>query len=214
MTLPKPASPYRMSYPPSEETLRDFPGLVALQVVYEKHARDCTACSLHETRTNVVFGTGNSEEPDIAFLGEAPGEAEDLSGYPFTGKSGALIDRMIQAMGYAREDLYLLNTVGCRPPNNRNPTRVEMRACGPHVAAQLRAVKPKTIVCLGEVPAHDLLNLRDSVGEMRKDWYEWQGIPVRVTYHPAYLIRDPRMKTRVWHDLRKVLRKLGKPLPE
>lgn len=203
-----------ISYEPSAEQLKKFPGLIALQVIYENYTRDCAKCDLHKTRTNVVFGTGNSETPDIAFLGEAPGAEEDESGFPFVGKSGKLVTKIIEAMGYERNEVYILNTVCCRPPENRNPDQDEIEACRPNMRSQLRAVRPKVIVCLGKVPAHALLGIRDSVGDMRRHWYEYEGIPVRVTYHPAFLLRDPSAKSRTWTDMQEVLKKLGKEPPK
>lgn len=207
-------SDQHISYAPSAEELKKFPGLIALQVVYENYVKDCAKCDLHKTRNNVVFGTGNSESPDIAFLGEAPGAEEDESGFPFVGKSGQLVTKMVEAMGYTRDEIYILNTVCCRPPENRNPSREEMDACAPNMRSQLRAVRPKVIVCLGKVPAHGLLHLKDSVGDMRRHWYEYEGIPVRVTYHPAYLLRDPSAKSRTWSDMMVVLKKLGREVPK
>jgi uracil-DNA glycosylase len=476
-----------ISYEPSAEQLKKFPGLIALQVIYENYARDCAKCDLHKTRTKVVFGTGNSETPDIAFLGEAPGAEEDESGFPFVGKSGKLVTKIMGAMGYERNEVYILNTVccfpedttvevpeklraayrryyegelitvttpggqltgtpnhpalttrgvvalkdlkksdylvrcalrqnavvprnphvddtetrieqvfsalaatgvgnrmpgrhkdfhgdgsdfevdivraerglshwnsssrdqhlfklalelprhalgklqragarasafvdllfglslslvstppgfgqlttffhghsqqpdargvtappdrnslslevlaktvlsdpkllrerlealasdvefdqiikvdrrifaghvynlgtepgwyvangyvvgNCRPPENRNPEQDEIEACRPNMRSQLRAVRPKVIVCLGKVPAHALLGIRDSVGDMRRHWYEYEGIPVRVTYHPAFLLRDPSAKSRTWTDMQEVLKKLGKEAPK
>lgn len=202
-----------ISYVPSAEKLKKFPGLIALQVIYENHVRDCAKCDLHKTRNNVVFGTGNSESPDIAFLGEAPGAEEDESGFPFVGASGKLVTKIIEAMGYERKEVYILNTVCCRPPENRNPTKDEIDACRPNMRSQLVAIRPKVIVCLGKVPAQALLGSRDSVGDMRRHWHEYEGIPVRVTYHPAFLLRDPSAKSRTWTDMKEVLNKLGKEPP-
>jgi hypothetical protein len=121
---------------PSAEKLKEFPGLIALQAIYENYVRDCAKCDLHKTRTKVVFGTGNSETPDIAFLGEAPGAEEDESGFPFVGKSGKLVTKIIEAMGYAREEVYIFNTVCCRPPDNRNPDKDEIDACSANMRSQ------------------------------------------------------------------------------
>jgi DNA polymerase len=199
---------------PTEETLRRFPGLVALQVVYENHAHGCTKCDLHKERTKIVFGHGASEEPPIAFVGEAPGKDEDEQGYPFVGKAGQLLTLMIEAMKLSREEVYILNSVCCRPPGNRNPAKEEQAACWPLMAAQLKAVRPQTIVVLGSQAARALLRTDRGVGDLRNKWHAWDGIPVRVTYHPAYLLRKQEMKTRAWTDLRAVLGKLGREVPE
>lgn len=201
---------------PSEETLACFPGLVALQVVYENYVDGCTKCDLHEGRTNLVFGTGNSEEPLIAFVGEGPGKEEDESGFPFVGPSGDLLMKMIEAMKLTRDEIYFCNAVACEPPGSRNPTDAELMACWPVMASQLKAVRPKVIVALGSTACRQLLQPKGHLqGEdLRRKWHAWDGIPVRVTYHPAYLLRNPAMKTRAWMDMKVVLAKLGREIPK
>ena len=183
--------------------------LFVLRDLYEDRARDCTACALHTTRKNVVFGIGNFLEPDIAFLGEAPGEEEDLTGYPFQGASGKLLTKMIEAMGTHTLHTYILNTVMCRPPGNRVPTVAELAACAPFMVEQLEAVKPKTVVCLGATATRALLGVNKPLAEMRGKWHEWRGVPVRVTFHPAYLLRCPGMKPEAWKDLKAFMAKLS-----
>lgn len=191
-----------------------FPGLHGLAVIYEDHAVGCTKCGLAAERKNIVFGTGQPETPLIAFVGEAPGAEEDETGYPFVGQAGKLLSKMVGAMGLSREEqTYILNTVLCRPPKNRAPLPEELAACEPRMVSQLRMVRPKTIVCLGTTAAHALLKTKTPVGKLRGLWHEWEGIPVRVTYHPAYLLRDPKQKLPAWEDLKTVLEKLGLPVP-
>jgi DNA polymerase len=199
---------------PTEEQLKKFPGMVALQVVYENHVHDCTKCELHEKRTKIVFGTGieATEEPPVAFVGEGPGKNEDEQGVPFVGDAGKLLDAMIDAMGYKRSQVYILNAVCCRPPKNRNPSSDELEACWPIMASQLKAVRPKTIVCLGAVAAKSLLRVKIPImDELRRRWHSWEGVPVRVTYHPSYLLRQPDKKTRAWSDLQAVMEKINEP---
>lgn len=193
---------------PSEETLEKFPGLVALQVVYENHVYGCTKCELHVGRKKIVFGHGASECPPVAFVGEAPGKEEDEQGFPFVGEAGKLLNDMITAMGLVRAGVYVVNTVACRPPRNRNPAKDEQEACWPIMASQLVAVRPQTIVCLGAMAAKSLLRTHAPVGELRRKWHAWNDIPTRVTYHPAYLLRSPEMKPRAWTDLQAVMEKI------
>jgi DNA polymerase len=174
---------------------------------------ECTRCKLHRTRTNIVFGVG-SPEARLMFVGEAPGEDEDLQGYPFVGKAGQLLTKMIEAMGLRREDVYICNTVKCRPPNNRNPEPDELLACEPFLKGQLGAVKPEAIVTLGKFAAQALLREQTPITRLRGQWREYEGIPVMPTFHPAYLLRSPAEKGKVWEDLKQVMKKLDLPLPK
>ena len=169
----------------------------------------CVACPLHETRTNVVFGEGNPTRPLIAFVGEGPGANEDLEGKAFVGKSGKLLDKMITAMQLDRTKLYIVNVVGCRPPQNRKPTDGEMDACRGFFVGQLRAVQPRVIVTLGMTATRALLPINRGVNRMRNTWHEWEDTPVRVTVHPAYLLRNPEAKRAAWTDLKAVMARLG-----
>ena len=192
-------------------SLTDFPELEKLRVLYEDSARDCTKCKLHATRKNVVFGVGHPQRPKVAFLGEAPGAEEDESGHPFIGQAGKLLDKMIDAMGFDRlRDTYILNSAMCRPPDNRTPEADELTECRPFVVEQLRIVQPQYIVCLGTTAMKQLLQTKAPVGEARGKWHAWEDVPVRVTYHPAYLLRMPRMKPEAWKDLQAVMEELGK----
>jgi DNA polymerase len=169
---------------------------------------ECTLCKLHKGRHNIVFGVGNPRAR-LMFIGEAPGEEEDLQGLPFVGKAGQLLTKMIEAMGLRREDVYICNTVKCRPPNNRNPEPEELEACEPFLRGQLAAVRPEAIVTLGKFAAQALLREATPISRLRGQWREYQGIPVMPTFHPAYLLRSPQEKGKVWADLQEVMKKLG-----
>lgn len=182
-------------------------GLVQLRSLHDR-MKICVNCKLHESRTNVVFGTGNSESPDIAFLGEGPGENEDKQGVPFVGRAGELLNKMIGAMGYQREGIFICNVVGCRPPSNRKPELDEVNACREFFTEQLRIVKPLTIVCLGATAVQALLKSSKKISELRGRWFDWEGIPARATYHPAYLLRDASKKKDAWADLQVVVKRI------
>ena len=169
---------------------------------------ECVRCKLHKGRHNIVFGVGDPKAR-LMFVGEAPGEDEDLKGEPFVGKAGQLLTKMIEAMGLRREDVYICNTVKCRPPNNRNPEPDELAACEPFLKGQLASVKPEVIVTLGKFAAQALLREQTPITRLRGQWREYEGVPVMPTFHPAYLLRSPQEKTKVWDDLQSVMRKLG-----
>src|SRR6266446_3066262 len=190
--------------PAKVETVTKHPVLEAVRT----ELGECTRCKLHKTRTNIGFVVGSPEER-IMFVGEAPGEDEDLQGYPFVGKAGQLLTKMIEAMGLGREDVYICNTVKCRPPNNRNPEPDELAACEPFLKGQLASVKPEAIVTLGKFAAQALLRDQTPITRLRGQWREYEGIPVMPTFHPAYLLRSPQEKGKVWDDLQSVMKKLG-----
>jgi DNA polymerase len=169
---------------------------------------ECTRCKLHKGRHNIVFGVGDPRAR-LMFVGEAPGEDEDLQGFPFVGKAGQLLTKMIEAMGLRRDDVYICNTVKCRPPNNRNPEPDELETCEPFLKGQLAAVRPEVIVTLGKFAAQSLLRDATPISRLRGSWREYQGIPVMPTFHPAYLLRSPQEKGKVWADLQDVMKKLG-----
>jgi DNA polymerase len=168
---------------------------------------ECTLCKLHKGRHNIVFGVGDPKAR-LMFVGEAPGEDEDLKGEPFVGKAGQLLTKMIEAMGLRRQDVYICNTVKCRPPNNRNPEPDELAACEPFLKGQLASVKPEAIVTLGKFAAQALLREQTPISRLRGQWREYEGIPVMPTFHPAYLLRSPQEKVKVWDDLQSVMKKL------
>lgn len=177
--------------------------------------KNCTACALHAGRTQMVFADGDPKA-DIFFIGEAPGRDEDRQGLPFVGRAGQLLTRIIEnAMGLRREDVYIANVVKCRPPANRNPLPDEQGACGPNLAAQIRLVQPKILICLGGVAAQHVLDCQTPVGRLRGRLHSRDDghgeIPVVVTWHPAYLLRNPSAKQQTWDDIRLALRTLDLP---
>ena len=174
-----------------------------------KEIGDCNRCQLHKGRTHVVFGVGNPNA-DLMFIGEGPGRDEDLQGIPFVGRAGQLLTRIINAMGYSRDEVYIANIVKCRPPNNRNPGPEEVDTCMPFLIRQVEIIEPRVIVCLGSVAAQNLLGTDEKITRLRGHFTEWRGIPVMPTYHPAFLLRNPNMKKPVWEDMKKVMKALGK----
>jgi DNA polymerase len=169
---------------------------------------DCTRCRLHKGRTNIVFGVGNVNS-ELMFVGEGPGADEDAQGEPFVGRAGQLLNNMITAMGLKREDVYIGNVVKCRPPGNRTPEKDECDTCLPFLMRQIEVIQPKVIVALGAVAAKNLLAINDSMANLRGRWYDFRGSKLAVTYHPAYLLRDPRQKKEAWKDLQMVMKYLG-----
>lgn len=169
---------------------------------------DCTRCRLHKGRKNLVFGVGNVNA-DMMFVGEGPGADEDEQGEPFVGRAGQLLNNMISAMGIRRQDVYIANIVKCRPPGNRTPERDECDTCSPFLLRQIAVIQPKVIVALGAVAAKNLLAVNDSMANLRGRWYDFRGSRLIVTYHPAFLLRDPRQKKEAWKDLQMVMKYLG-----
>jgi DNA polymerase len=182
----------------------------------------CTKCpNLASTRTQTVFGVGNPEA-EIMFVGEAPGADEDAQGEPFVGRAGQLLTKIIKAMGFAREEVYIANILKCRPDvpagsfGNRPPTPREMQTCRPYLIEQIDIIRPKVIVALGAVAVEGLLGTRAPMRELRGRWDSFGGTPLMVTYHPAYLLRNqsPSEKRKVWEDMIQVLDRLEKPISE
>jgi DNA polymerase len=173
---------------------------------------DCTRCRLHKGRTNIVFGVGNVNA-GLMFVGEGPGADEDEQGEPFVGRAGQLLNNMIGAMGLKRSDVYIANVVKCRPPGNRTPENDECDTCFPFLDRQIEVIRPKVIVALGAVAAKKLLAMNDSMARLRGRWYDYKGARLAVTYHPAYLLRDPRQKKEAWKDLQMVMKYLGLRAP-
>jgi len=175
---------------------------------------DCTRCRLHKQgRKQIVFGVGNPDA-ELLFIGEAPGADEDEQGEPFVGRAGQLLNNMIKAMGLRREDVYIANIIKCRPPGNRTPERDECETCSPFLMRQIEVISPKAIVALGSVAAKTLLAVNAPMSELRGRWYDFRGTKLAVTYHPAFLLRDPRQKKEAWKDLQMVMKGLGLKAPE
>ncbi len=196
----------------------------ALRIIREDLG-DCTRCVLHKQgRKQIVFGVGNPRA-ELMFIGEAPGADEDQQGEPFVGRAGQLLNNMIKAMGLRREDVYIANIIKCRPPGNRTPEREECETCSPFLMRQIAAIKPKVIVALGAVAAKTLLAINAPMSDLRGRWYEfkpagtrsndpsWSSAKLAVTYHPAFLLRDPRQKKEAWKDLQMVMKDLGLSAP-
>ncbi len=182
----------------------------ALVQLDESQVRGCRKCELCATRTQTVFASGDADAR-LMFIGEAPGENEDLQGLPFVGRAGELLTKMIGAMGLKREQVYIANIVKCRPPNNRVPTGDEIAACTPYLERQIEIVRPRVIVTLGLPSSQYLLQTKTAMGKMRGQWHDWRGIKLMPTYHPAYVLRNYTEQTRaaVWSDLKQVVTELA-----
>lgn len=209
--------------PKAEHAVAD--PMAALKLIREDLG-DCTRCKLHQQgRKQIVFGVGNPRA-ELMFVGEGPGADEDQQGEPFVGRAGQLLNNMIKAMGIRREDVYIANVVKCRPPGNRTPERDECDTCSPFLMRQIAVIKPKVVVALGAVAAKNLLAINAPMSELRGRFYDfmpagagndpnWKGAKLAVTYHPAFLLRDPRQKGEAWKDLQMVMKYLGlKPPPK
>jgi uracil-DNA glycosylase len=186
--------------------------LIALD---NNEVRGCTRCRLCQTRTNTVFGEGDPNSR-IVFIGEGPGENEDLQGRPFVGRAGELLNKQITAMGFAREQVYIANVVKCRPPGNRQPAPDEAATCIPYLHRQLEIIAPRVIVTLGLSAARYMLDTKLSMTRLRGNWHTWRGIRLMPTFHPAYVLRQytPETRAAVWSDLKQVLAELGLPVPQ
>ncbi|MCK5525138.1 MAG: uracil-DNA glycosylase [Thiomargarita sp.] len=188
--------PSKESIPPSKEnTMLDWDTL-------QNRFANCTDCELHKIRTQTVFGIGN-RQADLMFIGEAPGADEDAQGEPFVGRAGILLNEMLYAIDLKIESVYMTNVIKCRPPENRNPHLHEIASCHIKLRYQIALVKPKLIIAVGRVAAHHLLSSDLAIGELRGQRFEYgkNKIPLIVTYHPAYLLRSPREKSKSWQDL-------------
>ena len=171
----------------------------------------CQGCGLARTRHSVVFGEGNPHAR-LMFIGEGPGADEDMQGRPFVGKAGQLLDKMIAAMKFSREEVFIANVVKCRPPNNRVPSPEEAEACIGYLKRQIELVKPEVIVLLGATAVTFLLGKTEGITRLRGNWQAYEGIPVMPTYHPAFLLRQESAKRAAWNDLKMVMQALGQPL--
>ncbi|HOW72946.1 MAG TPA: uracil-DNA glycosylase [Phycisphaerae bacterium] len=193
----------------------------ALRQLDEQEVKPCTRCHLCRTRTKTVFGQGHPAAR-LVFVGEAPGRDEDLQGLAFVGKAGQLLSRMIEAMGLSRDDVFICNTLKCRPPENRTPAPDEIAACWPFLDRQLQIIQPEVIVALGKPASQTLLRTTESIGRLRGLFHDYhisgmpmvgKPTPLMPTFHPAYLLRDPSEKGKAWSDLKQVMALLGLPLP-
>lgn len=185
-----------------ESNTTDWDGL-------QREVSQCRACQLCESRTQTVFGIGN-QQADLLIVGEAPGANEDLQGEPFVGRAGKLLDKMLQAIGLDRSQVYIANVLKCRPPSNRDPLPEEIRQCTPFLEQQVALLQPKIILAVGKVAAHYLLETNASLASMRQQEHRFRetSIPLFVSYHPAYLLRKPSDKPKAYADLLKILEKL------
>ncbi len=180
-----------------ESSLRDL----------RKEIGDCRKCRLSKGRKNIVFGEGN-QNAKIMFIGEGPGREEDVQARPFVGDAGKLLTSLINKMGFKREDVYIGNVIKCRPPSNRDPEEDEMAACSPFLEKQIEIIKPGVIVALGRISSHFLTRSKIPISKLRGSFYDYKDIPVMPTFHPAYLLRNPKDKWLTWDDVQKVLQKI------
>jgi len=196
---------------PAETTLKDAlfdvgPALPQTSETIEdirKDIGDCTRCELYAGRKQIVHSTGNLNA-DLMFVGEAPGADEDEQGFPFVGRAGQLLTKIIEGIGFKREDVFIGNINRCRPPGNRAPTLPEAHTCRPFLLREIAVVKPKVIVVMGNTALHNLLDTKDGITKVRGSFQDYFGVKVMPTFHPAYLLRDPNKKREVWEDMKKV----------
>ena len=174
-----------------QETLKEFC----------EQIRNCTKCHLHKTRTNFVFGAGR-DDADIMFIGEAPGREEDLQGEPFVGAAGKLLNKILAAVDFKREEVFIGNVLKCRPPENRDPLPDEIETCEPYLLKQIEIIKPKLICALGRISAQALLKTKIPLGKLRGRFHDYHGVKLLVTYHPAALLRYPKYKKDTWEDVK------------
>ena len=199
---------------PMAEPRRSAPARTLAQVRAE--LGECTRCKLHTTRRSIVFGVGAADAP-LMFVGEAPGEQEDKRGEPFVGAAGQLLDKMIEAMGWSRDTVYIANTTKCRPPGNRNPQPDELEQCMPFLHAQIASIAPRIIVALGRPAANQLLGIDAPISSLRGKFHDYplltaerHSLKIMPTFHPAYLLRDPDKKRAAWSDLKLVMTELAR----
>jgi uracil-DNA glycosylase family 4 len=206
----------------AERPLRPSPNKAKLLEPVRERVRACTKCAhLACSRTQTVFGVGNPDA-DLMFIGEAPGVDEDQQGEPFVGRAGQLLTKILKAMNFDRDDVYIANILKCRPDTapgsfgNRAPTPTEMQTCRPYLVEQVEIIQPKVLVALGAVAVEGLLGMRGTMRELRGRWHAYNGIPLMITYHPAYLLRNqaPAEKRKVWEDMLLVLERLDQPITE
>jgi DNA polymerase len=202
------AQPYPADLPDSSADRQDLLNQAAAEIAHCQLCRDL-AC----TRKQTVFGVGNAR-PRVVFFGEAPGADEDRLGEPFVGRAGQLLTKIIEVCGWKRSEVYIMNVLKCRPPENRNPLPTEVDNCRPFFERQFEILRPEYIVCVGTVPAQALLETTDSVGKLRGRFFRYRDSKVLITYHPSYLLRNPAAKKYVWEDMQLLLKDMGLPIPK
>ena len=190
-----------ISWYSKKRTIEDSSGLETLNNI-DQLVKDCQKCDLYKTRKNTVFGDGDTNS-DVMIIGEAPGKEEDQAGKPFIGRAGKLLNEFLKSIGLNRDSIYIVNTIKCRPPENRDPEISEIKACSDYLDQQISIIKPKVLVLLGKIAANRFLNKDKPISDLRlkKFFIEKYNIPVIVFYHPAYILRSPSQKKRVWDDL-------------
>ena len=176
---------------------------------FYQEIKDCKKCHLHQSRTNLVFGVGN-QNAEVMFVGEAPGREEDLKGEPFVGRAGQLLDKILAAVSFTRDDVYIANILKCRPPENRDPLPDEIQMCEPHLLEQIRIIEPKIICALGRIAAQALLKTKVALGQLRGKIHDYHGTKFLVTYHPAALLRYQQYKRPTWEDVKLLRREYDK----
>ena len=190
-------------------------GVQAMELIaFERDICDCQKCPLGKTRKHFVFGSGNPETK-VLFVGEAPGGEEDAQGLPFVGEAGKLLTKIIESTKlWKRSEVFICNVLKCRPPGNRTPSPEEVEQCRPYLDEQIQILKPKFIMAMGATAAQTLLRSSSSVGKLRNKWHDFNGIPLRVTYHPAALLRNESYKKDVWEDMKELSRKYSETFPK
>jgi len=213
-TEPVPAATPRSAQPATPQPGAMPAELSAQWDALRAEVQSCTRCPLHATRTQGVLGVG-PRRADWLVIGEAPGAEEDRRGEPFVGAAGQLLTKMIEAMGFARDEVYIANILKCRPPDNRQPTGEEAANCAPYLERQIEVIRPEFLCLLGKTAAAALLEVNPSasMGQLRGKWHRYRGIPTLVTYHPAYLLRTPAAKKDSWEDLQILMRAMGLKIP-
>lgn len=216
---PSPAQPVSAQLEPQQDVQQPDSAPAEKQETLEqirKNLGDCQRCKLGATRKKLVFGAGNPRAR-LVFVGEGPGADEDEQGEPFVGDAGRMLNRIINAMGLQREEVYICNVVKCRPPQNRNPEKDEIAACSPFLLRQLHSIKPEVIVALGTFAAQTVLGSKEPISRLRGKFHDFHGVPLMPTYHPSYLLRSGGNSDSfwtVWDDMTQVLRLLKLPVPE
>jgi DNA polymerase len=189
------------------------PGRILTLTEIREDIGDCTRCKLHtQGRKQIVFGVG-SPTADLMFVGEAPGADEDTQGVPFVGRAGQLLTKMIEAMGFKRDEVYIANVIKCRPPENRNPDPDEVASCEPFLFRQIETIRPQVIVALGSFAAKALLKTQDPISRLRGRVYAYHGAKLIPTFHPSFLLRSPNQKKYAWEDLKLALAEMGRVPP-